>query len=239
MGDTGERAGQGGASFRRIKADVLRRIASGEWGPGGLLPAETELAAAYGCARATVNRALRELAEDGILERRRKSGTRVRPAPVRQARFEIPLIRREVEAIGAAYRHALVSRQERAAPDWLRARMGLADGAQALHLVCMHFADGAPFQHEDRWISLDALPQAREADFAAVGPNEWLVSAVPFSEVEIGLAAVAADAAVAGHLGCAEGAALFRVERTTRWKGQAITDVRLTYRPGHRLTSRY
>ena len=81
-------------SFREIKADILRRISHGDWGPNSLLPGEVELARMYGCARATVNRALRELAEEGIVERKRKAGTRVRPSPLRQARFEIPLVAR-------------------------------------------------------------------------------------------------------------------------------------------------
>jgi GntR family transcriptional regulator, histidine utilization repressor len=46
-----------------------------------------------GCARATVNRALRDLAEAGLLERRRKGGTRVPLTPVRKATFEIAIIR--------------------------------------------------------------------------------------------------------------------------------------------------
>ena len=85
------------ATYRDVKADLLSKIVRGEWAPGGLIPGEIELAEHYSCARATVNRAMRELADDGIVERRRKAGTRVRMAPVRQARFEIPLTRAEVE----------------------------------------------------------------------------------------------------------------------------------------------
>lgn len=62
----------------------------------------------YGAARATVSRAMRELADDGIVERRRKTGTRVRLSPIRQARFGIPVVKTEIEEAGAAYRYALV-----------------------------------------------------------------------------------------------------------------------------------
>lgn len=55
---------------------MLNRIRNGTWPEGGLIPTEAELAAEFGCARAT-NRALQALAQSGVLERRRKVGTRV------------------------------------------------------------------------------------------------------------------------------------------------------------------
>src|SRR6476469_5102895 len=76
-------------TFREVKAHILRRITEGPWGPGTLLPGEVDLAARFGCSRATINRAMREISELGLLDRRRKAGTRVRMAPLRQARFEI------------------------------------------------------------------------------------------------------------------------------------------------------
>lgn len=227
------------ATYREIKADILGRITRGEWKPGSLIPGELELAETYGSARATVSRAMRELADDGIIERKRKAGSRVRLSPLRQARFDIPLVRREIEDQGAAYRYALVHAEVVRAPDWVRARMGLPAGARMRHLVCLHFADAAPYQHEDRWISLAVLPQARDADFAAGGPNEWLVAHVPFSEVEISISATAADAALAEHLACAPGDPLLQIERSTRWNGRAVTFVRLVHRRGHRMTARY
>lgn len=226
-------------TFREVKADVLDRIARGIWEPGALMPNEAELAETYGCARATVNRAMRELAEDGIIERKRKAGTRVRMAPVRQARFAIPVVREEIEGQGAAYRYELVSREIKAPPDWLRARLSLPDGVAAVHVICMHFADGRPYQHENRWISLRAVPAARETSFARISPNEWLIAEVPFTTAEISFQAVRATADMAGYLGCAEGEALFQAERTTWLQGQAVTLVHLTHRPGHRMTARY
>lgn len=226
-------------TFRDVKADILSRITSGIWGPGTLMPSEVDLAATYGCARATVNRSMRELSEEGIVERRRKAGTRVRMAPVRQARFHIPVVRAEIEETGAAYRYALLDRSVQETPDWLRARLKLNAGDRVVHLTCMHFSDGAPYQFEDRWISLATLPQAEGADFAETGANEWLVATVPFSNAEIAFSAIAADEGLARHLDCARGTALFAAERSTWWEGRAVTNVRLTWRAGHRMTTRY
>jgi GntR family histidine utilization transcriptional repressor len=227
------------ATYKDVKSDILSKITTGEWEPGNLVPNEVDLAATYGCARATVNRAMRELADDGLIERRRKAGTRVRMTPIRQARFDIPIVRVEIEEKGAEYRYSLVSSSVEPAPDWLRARLNLSNKSKVLRLVCMHYADGDPYQHEDRWINLTSLPQAQKVDFSDVGPNEWLVSTIPFSDVEISFSAGLADQRLTDYLACAKGDPVFTIERSTWWEGQAVTYVRLTYKPGHRLTTRY
>ena len=226
-------------TYRQIKSDVRDKVMDGTWALGQELPKEQDLAVSYGCARATVNRALRELAEEGILERKRKSGTRVRQAPVRQARFDIPLVRREIEDLGEPYCYALLLREELEAPGWLAARMRLDVPVPVLHLRCLHYAGDAPYQVENRWINLKTLPKAREADFTELGPNEWLISAIPFSDVEISFSATAADEALARDLSCAPGDPLFQGERSTWFDGAPVTYVRMVFRRGHRMTTRY
>lgn len=224
-----------GVSYRDIKADVMSRISRGEWRPGGQIPNEADLAETYGCARATVNRAMRELAEEGVLDRRRKSGTRVRATPLRHARLDIPLTREEIEKRGQSYRYALVSRDIRDAPDWLCARLMLSSERRCVHLICLHYADGHPFQHEDRWICLATLPDAEREAFTDIGPNQWLVETVPFTDMDLNFSAVAADEEVALRLGCRAGDPLFQMERTTWLDGTPVTYVQLSYPPGYRL----
>mgnify|MGYP002150763077 CR=1 FL=1 len=55
-------------TWQSVQEDVLGRIQNGTWPPGELIPTETELAAEFGCARATVNRALQALADSKGLE---------------------------------------------------------------------------------------------------------------------------------------------------------------------------
>ena len=226
-------------AYRTVREDIRDKILSGVWGPGDLLPNEVVLAKEFDCARATVNRAMRELAQDGLLERKRKAGTRVRRAPLRQARFDIPIVRHEIEARGAVYRYALIAREILPVPGWLRARLNLPDGGEVLHLTCLHFADDSPYQYEDRWINLAALPQAKTTGFETRGPNEWLIETVPFSDAEISFSASPADAEHAQRLRCAKEDALFLMERATWWQDQAITYVKMYFQRGHRITTKY
>ncbi|MCV6547210.1 MAG: GntR family transcriptional regulator [Cohaesibacter sp.] len=226
-------------SFRDVKNEILGRIHAREWPPGSLMPGEIELAEEFGCARATVNRAMRELAEEGIIDRKRKAGTRVNIAPVRHAKFEIPLVRTEIESLGASYRYAFISRSIDLAPDWLRARICLGPDDQVLHIECMHYANNAPFQFEDRWINITAAPKSMTADFSAISPNEWLVAELPFSEAEISFSASAVDERLARFLSMYHGEPHFLSERVTWLKDLPITFAQMSYGRGYRMTTRY
>lgn len=220
--------------WEAIRAEVLRRIRAREWSPGAMIPAEAVLAAEFGCARATVNRALRELAAAGVVERRRRAGTRVVALPVRRATLEIPLIRREIAARGQAYGYRLLEKRQRAAPVPVASRMGLAPGAPLIWLEALHLADGRPFVHEARWLNPAAIAVPLP-DFAAQSANEWLVAQVPYSAGDIAFSAEGATVREAEALGVAAGAALFVTERATWGPAAPITFVRLAHAPGYRL----
>jgi GntR family histidine utilization transcriptional repressor len=223
-------------SWRAVADEVLARIRRRDWAPGDLIPNEVDLAGEMGCARTTVNRALRHLAEAGYLERRRKAGTCVALNPVRHATLRIPVIREEVEARGAHYDHALILREEGAPPLAVRSLLHLPPDRRLLHVVALHLADGAPYAHEDRWVDTETVPDFAALDLTQQSANAWLVQNVPYTRGTLALSAIAADPATAEALGCAPGAALFTLERTT-WKAALpITWVRLAYPPGHRLT---
>jgi GntR family transcriptional regulator len=51
----------------RVLADLRRRIKAGEWGHGEALPAVARLADDYGVSRGAVSRALRLLADEGLV----------------------------------------------------------------------------------------------------------------------------------------------------------------------------
>lgn len=224
-------------SYRDIKQVVLDRIQNRIWAPDSLLPSETDLAEEFSSTRTTVNRALRELAEEGFLERKRKAGTRVLNAPIRKAQFVIPLVRDEVAETGSAYRYSLVERNAMPAPAWLSARLRIPQGQKVLHLRCMHYADTAPFQYEVRWIVPESIPEVLDADFSQSGPNDWLVQKVPFTNLELSFLATKADQTVAEFLDAQAGDPVFTAERITWLRGKPVTLAKLYFAPGYKMTT--
>lgn len=218
-----------------IRERIRARIKAGEYPLGTLIPGEAEFAEAFGCSRTTVNRALQALADEGIVERRRKGGTRVRPLPVPQAQLTIPLVREQVEATGQRYTHRVLARGIDPAAGEARARMRLGAKAPLMHLETLHLADERPFAFERRWVSLQAVPAFASADLTALSANEWLVREVPFSSGEVSLSAAGASEPVAAVLHVEPGAALFTLDRTTWFDEAPITTMTLSYRPPYAL----
>lgn len=223
------------SSWQAVQDEVRRRISSRQWKPGETIPNEANLSREFGCARATVNRALRGLAESGLLERRRRAGTRVATHPVRRATLEIPVIRREIEGKGFDYQYSLLSSKWAVPPIDMRARLQTKPGEKLLHVTCVHLADGRPYVFENRWINPMAVPEVVDVDFLRESANEWLVVNVPFEGGDITFSAMTAGRSEAEILSCREGEGLFVIDRTTWGKGKTITVVRLTFAPGHRM----
>jgi GntR family histidine utilization transcriptional repressor len=217
-----------------IRAEVLRRIRARDWPPGALIPGEEALAEEFGVARATVNRALRDLAEAGVIERKKRAGTRVAELPVRRARLEIPVIRLDVLGRGLTYDFKLLADRLTPAPVPVTARLGLPEGTQMRCLETLHLAGGRPYVLERRWLNPAALP-VPTPDFARVSANEWLVTHVSLVSGDIAFTAEPAGTREADVLGVAPGTALLVAERTTHGTAGPVTLVRLAHAPGHRV----
>ena len=220
-----------------VQAEVLHRLHTRVWKPGELLPSEADLATEFGCARTTVNRALQAIADDGLLERRRRGGTRVVIHPERKATFNIPVIRQQVEQLGLDYGYQLLSRRLARPSRLIRERMKISEDVRVLYMRAIHSANEHPYVLENRWIDIDVVPAAQNADFAIQSPNEWLVENVPFSGGDLVLGASNTNDHEAEALACESQAALFTAERTTRnTQGATITFVQLVYAAGYRMT---
>lgn len=222
-------------NWQSVQAEVLRRIHAREWKPGDLIPNEADLALEFGCARTTVNRALRAVAETGVLDRRRKAGTRVAMQPVAKATLTIPVIRNEIEDAGHSYDYRRMTRREIVPPLSVSQAMKTTANRPLLHVCALHLADNAPHAFEDRWIDPVVVPGALEESFETISANEWLLRYAPYTHGEIMFAATSAKQEDADMLQCPAKSALFTIERIT-WDGAAaVTKLRLLYSPGHSM----
>ena len=218
-------------SYLSIKQHILGKIRTGDWPPGTLIPKEQEIADSFGCARTTVHRALRELAEEGVVERRRRYGTRVALHSSGSALFEIPRVDHEIESHGAIYRYRRLARRIVRPGGAVAEHLEIPVTREALRVDCLHFASDVPFQLEERWINLDVVPAARAESFLNTPPNVWLLERSPWSEVEHVISAATASARDAAKLEVESGDALLTVERRTWIDARVITFVRMSH-PG-------
>ncbi len=71
------------AKHTQLRLAILNSIHAGHWTAGDRLPPETDLSAAMGLSMGTVQRALRDLTEAGVVRRQQGSGSFVATAPNR------------------------------------------------------------------------------------------------------------------------------------------------------------
>jgi GntR family histidine utilization transcriptional repressor len=178
---------------------------------------------------------LRDLAEKGLVERKRKAGTRGVQNPEHKATFVIPVTRLEVEAGGAVYRHQLLEAKNKKCTAAVAQRMSLERGSKVLYLRTLHMADDLPYAYEERWINCEAVPKLKLEALQDVSANEWLVNNAPFTRGDMRLGARQADDNIAELMQCKAGDALLEVERSTRSDKQCITFVRILYAPDYQL----
>lgn len=211
----------------RIGSEIEAHIASGEWKPGYRIPFEHELVTHYGCARATVGKALTALVRAGLLERRRKAGTFVAYPHVQSAVLDIPDIGKAIAERTGSYRFDLLS-SGLCKGDGLSGNF--ATGTSLRHITGIHHGQDGPFAFEDRLISLDSVPEAAEADFRTISPSSWLIQSVPWTQARHRISAIGASAEVSTHLAIPRQTPCLLVERWTWRTGEPVTYVCQTFR---------
>ncbi|TYB49105.1 GntR family transcriptional regulator [Actinomadura chibensis] len=154
---------------------LAARIVEGDLDPGAWLPSERELAREYGADRSTVRRALRMLAEQGLVQLRHGAGAQVRTA--RRVRRAAADITRQVG--GWRGFHVSARRDGRIpftrttvteveADERLAQRLDVPPGTRVLERARVQGVEGEPpIQTATTWVILDVverIPVLRQVD---------------------------------------------------------------------------
>ena len=172
------------ALYHQVKDHVTRLIADGGLKPGERIPSEHALVNEFGIARMTVNRALRELADQGRIVRVAGVGSFVAEDRPRSTLLQIANIADEIRQRGHAHRCEILSLDAVAAPPDTAAALDLLSGARVFALRCVHHEDDVPVQIEDRAVNPRMAPGFLDQDFTELLPSEYLVRHVPYDEIE-------------------------------------------------------
>ena len=170
--------------YRQVKGFILAHLRSGEWPAGTRIPSENSLVKQLGVSRMTVNRALRELMQEGFLTRIHGVGSFVKDPPHQASLLELRNIAQEIRDRGNHHTVEIVLREEIAAPADLAHRFDMAPGSPLFHIILVHLEDGTPVQIEDRHVNPTIAPHFLEQDFTVETPTGYLVSIAPVGELE-------------------------------------------------------
>ncbi|TDE36723.1 GntR family transcriptional regulator [Antarcticimicrobium sediminis] len=205
--------------YEVVKRQITEAIFEGRWPPGTVLPNEIELAERFGVAVGTLRRALNDLTKEGLLARRRKTGTVVTDrTPQISLRFLLQYFRL----------HGLDGGLQRAVARTLKVTAGPATGEEAAGL---RIAPGEEVLRIDRLRMVEGLPAM--LDHYTLSPTRFPVvprevaemptliythlieaGGLRISAVREKLAAEAATPEVAAELGLEPGAPILVIEET-------------------------
>ena len=215
--------------YLKLKRHITAGIADGRWAVLEKIPSEGELTRAFGLSRMTVNRALRELAHEGVIVREQGRGSFVARPKAQASMVAVKSIRAEIEARGARHQAVLLDSGSRSADTADAERFGIAPGAALFWSRLLHLADEVPLQLEERLVNPACAPDYLAQDLTSVMPHDYLMQVAPLDCAEHVIEAEMPTAAIAELLAMAAGEPLLILLRRTWSTGLVASFARFTH----------
>jgi GntR family transcriptional regulator len=148
--------------YAQLAGQIGQLIKSGDLAPGLMLPTEADVSAHFEVSRITVRQAMARLVADGLVTRRRGSGTYIRVRPVTHhfvRSFEEELLGEHVDL-----KLVPQSWKKVVAPPKVQEVFGLTPNIKVYQLERLKIVDGAPFGWEMRYLPRETGDLVRKSD---------------------------------------------------------------------------
>ncbi len=219
-------------AYLTIKHAILANIHAGIWQTGAAIPTEIALSEQFGVSRMTVNRALKELEAERVLERRQGSGTFVAQQQFNHTFVEVRNIAEDIKASHRHY-HASVHLLRTISPKQLPVAVYQRFlGAQKVpdtlfEIKIIHHANHIPLQYEERWVNANLVPDFIHQDFNQINTSDYLITHLPLETGDYTVSAINAPDEVAKALNIPSKDATLLLSRRTLSQGQVATVVHM------------
>ena len=150
--------------YAQVVAEIKRRIESGEYPPGELLPSEHQLVDSFSVSRPTIVKALSSLRQDGWIETQQGRGSFVRGRPALAGAERTRPAENVLELPETAVSGKLIQAGVKVAPAYVTTLLGLEPGAKAFLRQRLLEDDGEPTELASVWLPLET---AKGTDLAS------------------------------------------------------------------------
>lgn len=217
--------------YTQVKSHILSQIEAGTLRPNDRVPSEHELTQELGVSRMTVNRALRELANDGYVTRLAGVGTFVADSRPHSDAVRVRNIADEIRSRGHEHSAKVITLESVKADQYLVDRLAVRQGARLFHSVILHLESGQPIQLEDRYVCPLLAPDYLTLDFTKTTPNAYLTKVAPLHTAEHIIRAAMPRPEVRSHLAMAQDEPCLIIRRRTWSGGRPVSLAELSH-PG-------
>ena len=164
LADTSRAADLSVPLYEVVKRQITEAIMMGKWPAGTVLPSEVALSGMFGVAVGTIRRALMDLTNEGLLSRRRKTGTVVTGrTPQHSLRFFFQYFR--LHGLDGSLQNStsdILSLERRPANEGERIGLRLDSHADVISIHRLRSVGGQPVMHEVMALPASLLPEFPE-----------------------------------------------------------------------------
>jgi GntR family transcriptional regulator len=226
--------------YMEIAGELRESIMVGDFANGGQFPTETELCKRYGVSRFTVREALRRLQVEGLISRKRGSGTTVQPAAARGGALHQQLSNiGEILQYGRGSEVTYLEQDSGPLPTVVAEQISedISGTWRRFHGVRRISNDAPPlaatdaFFHERLGDAVDRIDLAAGTMFSQIEQ----LAGVRIGKITQDIQAVAADKIVAGQLGIRKGDPVLRILRCYLDPKGAAFEISVSHHPGDRF----
>ncbi len=202
--------------YLQVREYLAEQIFRGELAPDSKLPSERELSRALDISRMTVRRAITELVNEGLLNRRHGSGTYVAKPRVSYEAHELVSYTQAMRARGISVGSQLLEFSQVVASRRLAEQLQVEIGHVLYHVARLRLANRVPTVLERSFLSTERTPGLEEYDLEKTSIYDLLLAAygVRIGRVTQTIEAVTASDIVAKQLRVDDGFPLLMITRT-------------------------
>lgn len=156
--------------------EILRgKITRGEWKPGELIPAESELMAAYHISRSTVRQVLDMLVKEGLIYRERGRGTFIAYPTIEESMMRIVSFTEDMQQRGFIPGTRVLSATLIPAQKEISERLQISKGEELIRIERLRLANGTPMSIEESYLVHRYCPYLLNQDFASQSLRQTLL----------------------------------------------------------------
>lgn len=219
--------------YKQVKFFVMEKIESNEWRTHFQIPSEHTLVRDMGISRMTIHRALRELTQEGYLNRIQGVGTFVSKPNHKTEALEFKNIDIAIKENGNHHSSVVHFLQSEPISNDYAIRLGLKPGETVYRAYIVHRENGIPVMLEDRYVNPAIVTEFLEQDFTVKTTDSYFSEIFTRLSHDHQLHAIMSSPEAHHFLDLDQPTPCIQINRRT-WTGNKILSVAHQLYVGHR-----
>jgi len=215
--------------FEDIKESIKKQIDDGVYNVGDKIPTEMELAKTFSTSRQTVNKALRDLVLDDIIERFPRSGSFVKEKIAQSSILDLKNIADEVRERGNKYSNKLVSLNKLKANEYIAKVLHAVKDQEIYISQMIHYENDVPVRFDTRYIKPSSAPEYINQKFKTNTPSQFLKQNCPVESVQNTIEAVMVNQEIQDYLEITKSEPCLKISRVVTSNGEIASYSKLYY----------